>query len=229
MRLITLGDSLTAGTHSWSVPLSNKLNCELINFALPASQDLLQVHLFQQWLLDNDFETNDIVVWQIAFSKDPVVNVPSENLEKIKRASAHAMRAFKLHDHLFNENKIDKSERISLLYISPIFGKFVNRKHPVDEPEVLQNLLFTFNIIRKLCPKLLIIRGRDEFVSPDNWERMKDIFSQKGIAWSDDSVHDWVKRNKMPLLADGVHPTVESMNIYAMNVIYPKFKELGWI
>ena len=129
MRLITLGDSGAAGNNTWTKQLSDKLNCELINFAKPASQILLQIQLIQDWLIDNDLKNDDIIIWQIGWSLHSVVHIEHDHIEKVIKADRFVKnKLFISHYHL-RDNKIDKKKRISLLPISPILHKFSNRKN----------------------------------------------------------------------------------------------------
>lgn len=231
MRLITLGDSLTWGDHNWPKALSKTLNCELINFALPGAQNLLEIHFLKDWLIDNDFQSDDIVIWQIGYSKEPVVNIGLEYLEKVQRSNELSKATFAVDDHMIINYRLDNSQRITLFHMSPLLNKFVRRKHPIDDIEVLENLLFMFNIVKKLCPKILIMQGSNEinFVTPEHWENMKKFFIQQKIDYLDESLIDWCRDNNLPFLADNLHPAEEALNIYANEVLYNKIKELKWI
>lgn len=227
MRLITLGDSATAGCHNWPTHLSEKLNCELVNLAKPASQNLLQVQLMQEWLLDNELLSNDIIIWQIGFSADPVVHISFEHWDQVERAERLTQKTFRISHYHVKENKIDNEKRISLMHISPIIGKFNKRKLPNDEAEVLQTLLFMFVILKKLCPRLLIMRGRDDFVKEHYWDNMKKILKEKNIDYIDKSIVDWCVENNLDI--EYHHPTTTSIDIYTTNVLYPKLFSLGWL
>ncbi len=231
MRLITLGDSLSSGDHNWPRHLANKLNCELINFALPGAQILLEIHFLKDWLIDNDFQPDDIVIWQLGYSKEPVVNIGIEHLEKVQRSNDLSRKNFGVDDHMIINYRLDNSKRITLFHMSPMINKFVRRKHPIDDIEVLENLLFMFNIIKKLCPRLLVIKGRDEenFVIPEYWEKIKKFLSQQGIDFSDDSIYNWCSNRSLPFMGDNLHPAEESLRMYATESLYPKLKDLGWI
>lgn len=231
MRLIALGDSLSWGEHNWPRKLANELGCELINFALPGAQNLLEIHFLKDWLVDNDFRNDDVIMWQIGYSKEPVVSVGLENIEKIQRSNELSRQTFGVDDHMFINYRFDNSQRITLFHMSPMISKFVRRKHPIDDGEVLENLLLMFNLIKKLCPRILIIRGSHDinFVTPDHWENMKKFFVKQHIDYVDEAIVDWCKNKDLPFMADNLHPAPEAINIYANEVLYPKLKELGWI
>jgi hypothetical protein len=231
MRLITLGDSLTWGDHNWPKALSKKLDCELINFALPGAQNLLEIHFLKDWLIDNDFQSDDIVIWQIGYSKEPVVNVGLEHLEKIQRSNEISRATFAVDDHMIINYRLDNSQRITLFHMSPMIGKFVRRKEPIDDVEVLENLLFMFNIVKKLCPKILIIQGSVgiNFVTEEHWNNIKKFLVQQRIDYLDDTIIGWCRDKNLPFLADNLHPAEEALSIFTNDVLYVKLKNLGWV
>lgn len=229
MRLITLGDSASAGIHNWPTPLSQKLDCELINFAKPASQNLLQIQLMQDWLIDNNLHKDDIVIWEIGWSSHPVLHIGYEHWNKVQRAERIIQnKLFISHYHIRN-NKIDKKNRISLLPISPIIHKFVDRKKPNDDAEVLHNLLFMFVIIKKLCSRLLVIRAKDIFVPDNLWKEFKKLLFEKNIDFLNVSIYEWCRDKNLGFFSDNEHPDERSMQVVAQELIYPKLKSLNWI
>ena len=228
MRLITLGDSLSHGDHSWPNLLSQDLNCSLVNFALPASQNLLQSQLMQDWLLHNDLSNNDIVIWQIGWSNHQLIHVGTEHWDKIERANRFVKNKMGISHYHFKNNIVDNKLRISLLPVSPILHKFTNRKRPNDDAEVLQNLLFMFVMIKKLCPKLLIIKGNDDFVKDYHWENITNFLTRKNIDLLNESIYTWCIENGLSIGPDS-HPTEESLRVYKDNILIPKLRSLGWI
>jgi len=228
MRLITLGDS---GSLSWGWPgfLSEDINYELINFAISGATNLLQIQLFQDWLLDNNLEKDDIVIWQIGWSNYPVVHIGIEHWDKVERAERIMKKYMATSQYHLRDNKIDKKPRISLLRNSPILHKFTNRKKSNDVPEVLQNLLFMFNIIKIMCPRLLVVKGKDGMVSDEHWENMRNFFLEKNINFLDKSLHQWCKDRDLEFFPDNEHVTEPSNRIVARELIYPNLKSLGWI
>jgi hypothetical protein len=228
MRLITLGDSLSSGDHSWPNLLSQELNCNLVNFALPASQNLLQIQLMQDWLLYNDLSNDDIIIWQIGWSSHPVVYIGTEHWDKIERANRIVKNKMGISHYHFKNNIIDNKLRISLLPVSPILHKFTNRKRPNDDAEVLQSLLFMFNIIKKICPKILIIKGNDDFVKDIHWNNMTSFLERKNIAFLNESIYTWCIENGLSIGPDS-HPTTESLRVYKDNVLIPKLRRVGWL
>ena len=232
MRLITLGDSVTNGDWNWPGPLSKKLNCELINLAIPGAQNYTLIQIMQDFLLNNDLRSDDIVIWEIAYSWKPKVRLGIEYLEEAENIEQSMKQNNSVYQHYAitpYKNLVDKKHRIDLIDISPMLERFVRLELPRDRANTLQNLLFMFNVIKMMCPNLLIIQAKKEFIRKDElWIRMKEIFTEKDIAFLDDGIIDWCEKNNLDF-HDPLHPTQRSMYIYAMHVLYPKLRELGWI
>jgi len=239
MRLIALGDSLTSKDNSWPNPLSKQLDCELINFGITASQNLLQIQLFQDWILDNDLKADDIIIWQIGMSSDPVIAVGLEQKSRVERLERRVQKKFSMsHYHLRGNNKIDKTERFNLLHISPMYRKLNTMSHPNPEADVLQTMLFMFTMMKLVCPRVLVVLGADWMIKKEHWENMKEFFVKKDIAFLDKSIVTWCSENNLQFLEDLFevptshprgHPTKESFEIYTEQVLLPKLKSLGWI
>jgi hypothetical protein len=229
MRLIILGDSGSSGGHGWPRFLSEDINYELINFAVPGATNLLQIQLSQDWLLDNNLTKDDIVIWQIGWSTYPVVYVGMEHWDKVERAERVIKKYLFASQYYLRNNKVDRKPRISLLRNSPILHKFTNRKKSNDVPEVLQNLLFMFTIIKIMCPKLLVVKGRDGMVSEEYWENMKNFFTEKNIDFINDSLHGWCTNRKLDFFPDNEHVPEHSNRTLVTELMYPKLKTLGWI
>jgi hypothetical protein len=230
MRLITLGDSITAGDRYWAGKLSNELNCELINLALPAAQNPLQIQIMNEWLLDNDLQSDDIVIWQLGLSWHPLVCIGTEHWDKVERADRLTRPIFDVPSYLITNNKVDNKDKINLLHINPILGKFINRKHTNNDADVLQNLLYMFNIIKKICPRILIVKGKNDWISNlEYWKNTKEILGEKKIDFLDEGIVDWCIRNKLEIMSDNIHPTEESSHTYAIKELLPKLKSLGWV
>ena len=239
MRLLALGDSLTSKEDSWPNPLSKQLNCELVNFGITASQNLLQIQLFQDWLLDNTLKPDDIIIWQIGMSSDPVISVGLEHKNRVERLERRVQKKFFMsHYYLRDTNKIDNAQRYSLLHISPMYRKLNKTEHPNPEADVLQNMLFMFTMIKLVCPRVLIVLGADWMIKKEHWDNVKDFFHKKDIEFLDKSIVTWCSENNLQFLEDLMsvptshprgHPTKESFEIYTEQVLYPKLKDLGWI
>jgi len=223
MRLITLGDSFTHGKDGWAEYLSKKLNKELVNLAEKAASNELQVKLMQEFLLDNNI-TNDIVVWQIGMSWRPWVRLGIENLEKVKRVD-RLMNAKGLYHYISKfQNKFDNEYRIDLLDLSPMNKS----KEELDEPQILQDMLFMFYMIKRMNSKVLVFRGQTDFISLEHWKILKKLLDKKDIPFLEETLVDWCRENNLEFSKDDWHPTSESYRIFCDKVFVPKLIELQW-
>ena len=232
MRLITLGDSVTNGDWNWPKPLSRRLNCELINLAIPGAQNSTLIQIMQDFMLNQDLKEDDIIIWEIAYSWKPKVRLSMEYLDEVDLLEQQMKKNNSVYQHYAItpfKNIVDNQHRIDLIDISPMLEDFIKLELPRDRANTLQNLLFMFDVIKMICPKLLIIHAKREFIRKDElWVRMRDLLMKRDIAFLDDGIIDWCEKNKLDF-NDPLHPTERSMFIYAMHVLYPKLKELKWI
>lgn len=232
MRLITLGDSLTNGDWNWPTPLAQKLKCPLINFAIPGTQNALCIQKMQDFILNDELKEDDIVIWEMTLSWKPVVRIRLEHLEEAERIRQEMKENNSEFEHfaLTNyKNKIDDKHRIDLIDISPMLNKFILLDAPRDIPNQLQNLLFMFYIVKKMCPRLLVIQAKKIFIKDeDYWVKMREYLKEKDIEFVDEGILDWCEEMNLDF-KDPLHPTPKSMSIYAMQVLHPKLKQLGWL
>lgn len=220
---------MTSGDHSWALSLSSILKCEFINFADPASHNLSQLHKFQKWMLSNDINGDDIIIWQLGFCKEPKLHLGLEHLEKVKRADNLSRKIFDVDSFYIDKNVLDNKERIGLLYINPLFSQYKKRKDFNDDAEVFQELLFMFLTIKKLGSKLLVLRGKDDYIDETQWANMKLFLNKKNINFLEESLVDWCRSNKLSFMIDDYHPTKEAASEYAREIVYPRLINLGWI
>ena len=207
----------------WAICLSQDINCDLVNLAEAGSSNGLQIQLMQEFLIDNNI-TNDIVIWQISHMYGPV----RINMDHYKLAERMNRLLSKLNlNHYITKfrNKFDNEYRIDLLHVSPMRKKFGNNI-PLDIEQELQNLLFMFIIIKKICPKILVFRGRNDCISEKNWNTMKKFFSDKNIEYLDEILIDWVSEHNLPFT--GEKPRGISYKEFNDKIISPKLKKLEW-
>jgi hypothetical protein len=229
MRLITLGDSTATGFNSWAGITASKINYEHVNFSEAAGCNELQIKLMQEWLLDNDLNNNDIVIWQISKYLNSLVRLSMNHHEECEKISNRLKgNSVSTHYILSSKNKFDDEHRIDLLSISPMLRKFP-QKIKDDTEQLLQDLLFMFIIIRNIHPKILIFRTHDSGVPKKYWNTMTNIFLERDINFLKETIINYCIDNNLPFNPDGYHPTTESHIQFSEKVVLPKLQSLNWI
>ena len=216
-RLIVFGCSLSAAGHltSWSDEVSARLKLTLLNFAIPASSNPLQVKRFQEYVVNNSITNDDLIIWQIT------------GVERgYKRVSNRWpwLGSINHNSESFNGsiNYFDNKPRIDQLCHHT---ESVNSH--VDEEEVLQELVFHLKVAKQFTKKLLVIIGWDTAI-PDNYINLfKEFLNSNNISYVDKSILSHTIENNLSLLPDGSHPGEEAYISFANNCIIPKLKELG--
>lgn len=228
-KLITLGDSATHGNHTWAKHLSSCLHYDLINIAESASSNELQVKLMQEFLLDNNINENDIIVWEIGISWRPQIRIKiDDNFQKIQRMDRLLNRKGLYHYISKSKNKFDEEYRIDLLDISPVRKQFID-KDETNELYILQELLFMCVMLRKMNIKLLVFRGREDFVTNEYWKDIKQIFIEKDVKFVENSLGNWCADRELPFLADNMHPDENSQKKFSVEVLFSAIKKLNWV
>lgn len=228
-KLITLGDSATHGNYTWAKHLSSCLHYDLINIAESASSNELQIKLMQDFLLDKNITENDIIVWEIGISWRPQVRIKiDDDFKKIQRMDRLLNRKGLYHYISKSKNKFDNEYRIDLLDISPMRKDFID-KNKTDEMNILQELLFMFIMLKKMNVKLLVFRGRKDFVTDEYWENIKQFFIKKDIQFVEEALGDWCEERQLPFLEDNMHPNEDSQKKFSVEVIFSTLKKLNWV
>lgn len=222
-KIIVLGCSFTAQGHlkSWPNRLEDHFfliydKVELINLAIPASSNQLQMLRLQEYLINNNIGSDDIVIWQITATVRRHARV--KNIEEIKDKSPIGST------YSGSMNYFDKQNRIDYLCHHP-----TSLRMRLDEPEILQQLLFNFKVIKKFTNKLLIIRGWDEVIPEKYLKNFNEFLDKNNISYIDESIMKHNIENNYPLAEDKMHPSAEAYSSFADKKIIPLIKSLGWL
>jgi len=216
-KLIVFGCSLSATGRlaSWSNEISNKLNLPLLNFAIPASSNPLQVKRFQEYLINNNITDDDLIIWQIT------------GIERWYKRVRNRANSLSIDTATFQGsiNYFDSKPRIDQLC-----HHTENKNHDnVDQEEVLQELVFHLKVAKKFTKKVLVIFGWDTII-PDNYTiLLKEFLNKNNISYIDKSILSHTIENNLPLEPDNQHPGEEAYISFADNCVMPKLKELGLI
>lgn len=227
-KLITLGCSFTY-LDGLRERLAELLNYENVNFSTSAGTNLLQVHKFQEYILNNKLDVDDIIVWQVTYSSRNGLrvgpNTPlSDEALKIERKMFYPLST---HFDKDNKNVFDNLERYDLLQRSPI----VKEKDILlnfDENDQLQTLLSTIIMASKFHKKLLVMFGNNDVLTKENRQTFEDYLNKHNVNYIDESFVSWVFRTRLDF-RDPVHPSSNAGMLFAEKVLYQRMVELKWI
>lgn len=227
-KLITLGCSFTA-LDGLREKLTELLKCENINFSVSAGTNQLQVNKITEYLLDNELDSNDIIVWQITYSSRNGMRVGpdtplSDNVEKIQKSTFSPLSSHYDND---NKNVFDNKHRYDLLQRSPL-AKYKDILLNFDENDQLQNLLETIVMLGKFHKKLLVFFGNDDVLSKENRKTFEQYLNKHRVEYIPESFVTWVFRTRLEF-RDKVHPSADAGMLFAEKVLYQRMVELKWI
>jgi hypothetical protein len=229
-KLLVFGCSLSATGHltTWSDQVKehydvNKKDIELLNFAVPASSNILQIKRFQEYVVNNNIGPDDVIMWQVTGSERGHKRI-SNRLEKESPQETRKLMSYKNMYYSGAINYFDQKRRVDLLCHHPSCVG-IN----IDEEEVLQELLFCFRVAKKFTNRVLVFVGWDEAVSAEHSKKFTDFLNDSNISFINESLLSYTKRNGLPVLPDGTHPGEDAYISYADNMIVPLIKKLGWL
>jgi hypothetical protein len=229
-KFIVFGCSLSAAGHlkTWSDRVGEVINIDthrydLLNYAVPASSNALQIKRFQEFLVNNDVSEDDIIMWQVTGSERGHRRI-SNRFEKDLPKEIKKLLSVKNTYYTGAINFLDQKPRIDLLCHHPnCVGSHI------DEEEVLQELLFCFKIARKFTRKILVFVGWDEALPFEHSKKFTKFLEDNNIEFIEESLLSYTRRNKLTVLPDGAHPGEDAYISYADNKIIPLIKDLRWV
>jgi hypothetical protein len=192
------------------------LKMNLINCAVPAASNQLQIKRFQEFILNNKISNNDIIVWQITGTERRHLR---KKLGDIPNKPAKHM--------IFEEsiNYFDKEARIDYLCHS----REVILEADLDQEQVLEDLLFSFVVAKQFTNKFLIIFGWDKALPEEYISAFRNALIEKSIDYIDDSIVSWSEKMNLPFDTDGSHPSEQGYISFARDCVIPKIKQLGYL
>jgi ABC-type uncharacterized transport system fused permease/ATPase subunit len=224
-RLISLGCSLTHQI-GWADQVASTLEIPLINLAVSAGSNQIQQKRIQEFILRNGISNHDLVVWQITgtsrhYNRERLTFKWRHNLKKELTDSDEIKRDPSYHFTFTrsSQNLIDFEERIDFLCTSPYaIGN-------IDEADLLEDILFHLVTIKKYTPYLLVVLGWEQAITNQNRNKFIKLLKEYHIDCVDEYICEWCANQNLPF--DGtLHPSHNSYQEYALNVLIPKIREL---
>lgn len=228
MKLITFGCSLTnrVGIKEKLAELLRVMNYDL---SQSAGSNQLQIVRFNELILENKIDSDDIIYWQITMYNRKYDRLMLKDFGLIEDVqSDFELKHFQCKDFIHFiptiKNIFDKEERFDLLSNSPILeNKFYEDK---DYNQYLQNLLSTLIIAKKITKKIIVVFGWDGIMPEKYLHIFKDYLLKYNINFIDETYLSYVINNNLDFLDDGFHPKKESGESFAINIVYPKILEI---
>ena len=233
-KLFTLGCSLTY-PFGWKELLAEKINFELINSAMYASSNSLQVKRIHSYIVNNKIKKEDIIIWQITSYHRYSFSVALSN--KWKKAL----------NYIPNRNPDPRWDNCQYYINAPVnyfTGKInvdVLSNHPLtekasayyDSAQSMEELLSTIILLNNSY-KILVFVGWPGALNEKqkNYDIFIKALKNNNVQHMATSMIEWIIRNDLPLDSEdltGRHPTMETSQAYAEKVLYPKLQNLGWV
>lgn len=224
-KLLTFGCSLTYDI-GMKERLAELCGYELLSFAQTAGSNGLQICKFQEYILQNLINKDDIVLWQITSpTRNHVRLYPNDiNLQSVCKIQQTEFAPIDRYHYIQNSfNVFDSISRLDMLCNSPY--SLVD----FDSNEQLQNVLCNIIMCSKIYPKTLVLFGWSEMISDHEKNILHNYLNFHKIPFIGEYYVNWVKDNKLKMWDDDYHPAKESGELFAEQVLYKRIKELKYI
>jgi len=233
-KLFTLGCSLTF-SYGWKDVLSRKIGFELVNSAMYAGSNDLQIRRIHSYIVNDQISEDDILIWQITskmrytFSIDMCPEwqrsldyIPNKNPDPNWANCQYYIDA--------PVNVFDGKQHVDVLSNHPLATKASSY---FDPTQALEELLSTIILLNN-SHKLLVFVGWPGALDEDyeSYNPFIDALAAHNVPHLPESMLEWVIRTDHDLDEEdptGLHPTMESSEAYANQVLYPKLQDLGWV
>ena len=231
-KLFTLGCSLTF-PHGWKDILAHKIGSELVNSAIYAGSNNLQVKRIHNYIVHDQISKDDIIVWQITSKMRSSFSVAMCDFwyETLNNFSKNPDPAWANCQYYIDSpaNYFDKTQHVDVLSNHPLVSKASSY---YDSAQSMEELLSTIILLNKTY-KVLIFVGWPGALDEDysSYNRFIDALAAHNVPHLPESMLEWVIRTDHDLDEEdpaGLHPTMESSEAYADQVLYPKLQDLGW-
>ena len=224
-KLFTLGCSLTYNM-GWKELLCEEYDLELVNSAMFASSNSMQVRRIHSYIINNEIDKDDIIIWQItsqirhSFSAacDPEWNKHIENVVKEDENAQYYVDS--------PRNYFSGSVHRDVLSNHPLIKP---ASHYFDYNSSMEELVSTILLLNNTY-KILVIIGWDGALTQASFNigKFNRLMQDHKVPHLSESYLHWAMRNGHSL-ADDLHPTMETSEIYAGQVLAPILRRLQWL
>ena len=223
-KLFTLGCSLTWGM-GWKELLSRKHNLQLVNSAMFAGSNDLQIRRIHSYIVNNQINKDDIIIWQLTSTQRSSFSVIDpmwiEVLDNVHREDEDAVYYIDAPKNYF-DNAVHKD----VLSNHPQIVKYSSY---YNATAMLQELLSTIILLNNTYNILITIGWEGALSDDDNtYNNVMRLLEVNKVPHLKESYLSWAIRTHQTL-DDDFHPSMDASEIYGDEILIPKLQELGWI
>jgi hypothetical protein len=223
MKLFTFGCSLTQFV-GIKEKLSSLIGVDYIDSAQAAGSNQLQINKFNELVLKNKIDKNDVIYWQITFMYRRYKRLMINYLDIIDDIQNTKHKYQGKHYIMNSSNIFDHTPRIDLMSNSPWFDSNSDESE-TDFNQDLQTLLSTIILAKKITKNIIIVFGWDDVMPLEFLTIFKKYLDKHNIKYVDKSYLTFVNENNLDYM-DEIHPTKKSAEIFVETMVYPLLKEI---
>lgn len=224
-KLFTLGCSLTWNM-GWKEYVADRMNYELVNSAMFGGSNNLQMRRLNSYIVNSQIGKDDVIIWQITSQLRHSFCVngdPSWDERLDDYVSEDADAKYYMDSPV---NYFDAHPHTDVLSCHPLI---IPASEYYNANSTLEGLISTMILLNNTY-KILIFVGWQGALDndTDNYDLVIDLLEKNKVPHINESYVSWAIRNNHPL-AEDLHPTMDTSELYGEMVLFPELERLGWI
>jgi hypothetical protein len=221
-NLLVLGDSLTTQP-GWANQIARDLDYSCINLAMRGCGNKTQIHRLNDFILADPSIEFD-VIWQISYFGRTNIRLPKDHPDVLFKKYGESPIYESPYPNYFDSTK--HMDILNTIWVKGFSNHYSNMNN--DLSTLLASILF----VKKLSNKCLIFFGDDVFlyndISPHTVLKgqFTTFFQSNQINFIpfENNLVPWARRNNLSFKDDNRHPTEETYQKYATEILLPNFK-----
>ena len=209
----------------WKEPLCRKYGLQLVNSAMFAGSNDLQVRRMHSHIINNQIAKDDIIIWQITSQMRHSISVDGPDWKDL------------LDDVVPEDEDAKYYIDAPRNYFSGNVHKDVLSNHPMVEDAAkyydfcssMEEISSTIILLNKSYNVLVQIGWEGALKEErNNYDKFTNLMRAHDVPHLKESYVSWALRTKNPIEWD-IHPTMDTGAVYSEKVLEPILKSLGWV
>lgn len=234
-KLFTFGCSLT-NPYGWKEVLAELLDYELVDSAMYAASNGMQVRRLHNLIAHGKISEDDIIVWQITGQERCSFSV---------RMSPNWSKQLNYQEGKFIDYDAEPEDRETLFYYDSPPNYFDGSTHVdvLSNHELIEDAstYYDFNqSVEELLSTIILLNNTYRILvfvgwqgalreSNDNYIKFTQALKVNNVPHMPETMIDWAVSNHQKLDEDGYHPAMITSENWAHHKLYPAIRRLGWL
>lgn len=232
-RIVFLGCSLSNEELSdWTSYVAGKVNLPYVNLSQSAGNNLLQIHLLEDYLLSDNYNSEDIFVWQFtSFTRTNFICSPNLLID--------VSTGLSIVDAIDQGERVSKYDYVSVpnyfgngliaVLSNPNLAHYRELLDPFGlqhiEPVLLQRVLANIKLLLAAGHSVITILGWDAVIDSSFKKPFLRKLKEMGVYHVHHSTAQWCAEKNLEF-RDDLHPMGESSRKWAQTNVLPILQKI---